>query len=239
MSLHELPRLDQERLPMSSGVTSVLRQKIVDGTLAPGTRVAEEWVSREMGVSRGPVREALRELYSEGLVVVEPHRGTFVTDITPDELQNVLIPIRFILERESCLRALPNMTEENFEDLRAVTREMRRVAESPGPESLLTLVDLDVQFHGYLVDKGGQYHTKQVWQSIQPRIRAAFYRLGLQHSDLLEIAQEHETLLELLEKQDVQIAVEALEGHIYETNLALLNLAESSSAAGEKALVDD
>lgn len=103
----------------------------------------------------------------------------------------------------------------------------------------MTLVDLDVQFHGYLVDKGGQYHTKQIWQSIQPRIRAAFYRLGLQHSDLLEIAQEHETLLELLEKQDIQIAVEALEGHIYETNLALLNLAESSSAAGEKALVDD
>lgn len=226
MSIHDLPRLNRERLTMSSGVTSVLRERIVDGTLPPGTRVAPDWVSREMGVSRGPVREALRELESEGLVVVEPHRGTFVSDITAEELRVILIPIRFILEREACLRALPSVTELHFSDLEGITKEMRRVAKEAGPDALARLVDLDVAYHKYLVDLGGQYHAAQIWQSIQPRIRAGFYRLGFQHQDLLEIAEEHEMLLSALRTKDPETCVNALESHICATQLALLDLAD-------------
>ena len=83
---------------MRSEITEALRMRIIDGTLSPGIRISEDWVASEMGVSRGPVREAIRELENEGLLVVLPYRGTFVSEISTSELRNTLIPIRLILE---------------------------------------------------------------------------------------------------------------------------------------------
>ena len=226
----ELPRLNREQSTMSSGITEALRHRIIDGTLPPGTRVAEEWVSREMGVSRGPVREALRELENEGLVVVYAYRGAFVNEITTDELRDVLIPVRLVLEREACLRALPTMTEKDFGALDAIADEMRVVAAAGEAGALLALVDLDVRYHEYLTELGGQYHTLQIWRAIQPRIRAGFYRLGSRHRDLLEISDEHKILLAALRTRDPRVAVDALEIHICTTQLALLEQVESPLA---------
>lgn len=219
----ELPRLNREQSTMRSGITEALRHRIIDGTLPPGTRVAEEWVSREMGVSRGPVREALRELENEGLVVVYAYRGAFVNEITTDELRDVLIPVRLVLEREACLRALPIMTDGDFRALDEIADEMRVVAAANEGGALLALVDLDVRYHEYLTELGGQYHTLQIWRTIQPRIRAGFYRLGSRHRDLLEISEEHKALLAALRTRDPKVAVDALEIHICTTQLALLD----------------
>ena len=219
----ELPRLKREQATMRYGITDALRHRIIDGTLPPGTQVAEEWVSREMGVSRGPVREALRELENEGLLVVRPYRGAFVNEITTEELRDVLIPVRFILERQACLRALPTMTEKDFEALDNITEQMRSVAASQDEGTLLTLVDLDIAYHEYLTELGGQYHTLQLWRSIQPRIRAGFFQLGSRHRDLLEIAKEHKALLAVLRTRDPEAALDALETHICTTQLELVN----------------
>jgi len=67
---------------MRSGITEALRLRIIDGTFSPGIRISEDWVAREMGVSRGPVRESIRELENEGLLIVLPYRGTFVNEIS-------------------------------------------------------------------------------------------------------------------------------------------------------------
>jgi DNA-binding GntR family transcriptional regulator len=208
---------------MRSGVTEALRHRIIDGTLPPGTRVAEEWVSNEMGVSRGPVREALRALENEGLVIVNAYRGTVVSEITTDELRNILIPVRLILEREACLRALPTMTEKDFQVLDDIADQMGVVAAAGQSGALLALVDLDVSYHEYLTELGGQYHTLQIWRTIQPRIRAGFYRLGSRHRDLREICDEHKALLAALRTRDPRVAVDALEIHICTTQLELLD----------------
>jgi DNA-binding GntR family transcriptional regulator len=222
----ELPRINREQSKLSSGITEVLRRKIIDGSLSPGARISEEWVSREMDMSRGPVREALRELENEGLVVVQAYRRAVVSEITTEELREVLIPVRFILEREACLKALPAMTETNFETLERLVEEMRGVAESQRDDSLLTLADLDASFHEYIVGLCGQYHTLQLWKSILPRICASFFHLGSWHQDLKEIADEHKILLNALRTGDPAIAISALEIHICTTQLELLNRAE-------------
>jgi DNA-binding GntR family transcriptional regulator len=233
----ELPKLNREQSTMRSGITEALRHRIIDGTLPPGTRVSEEWVSREMGVSRGPVREALRELENEGLLVVYAYRGAFVNGISTDELRDVLIPVRLVLEREACLRALPIMTESDFRALDEITDEMRAVAEASESGALLALVDLDVRYHELLTELGGQYHTLQIWRSIQPRIRAGFYRLGSKHQDLREISEEHKTLLAALRTRDPLVAVTALETHICTTQLALLDQLESSGEVSEDGVI--
>lgn len=224
----ELPRLRREQATMRSEITDALRHKIIDGTLPPGTRIAEEWVSGEMGVSRGPVREALRELENEGLVVMHAYRGSFVSEITTAELRDILMPVRLVLEREACLRALPGMTENDFQVLDDIADQMRVVAAAGQSGALLALVDLDVRYHEFLTELGGQYHTLQIWRTIQPRIRAGFYRLGSGHRDLLEISDEHKALLAALRTRDPRVAVDALEIHICTSQLVLLDQVDGS-----------
>jgi DNA-binding GntR family transcriptional regulator len=218
---------------MRSSITEALRHRIINGTLPPGTRISEEWVSREMGVSRGPVREALRELENEGLIIVQAYKGAIVSEITTDDLRDVLIPVRLILESNACLRALSTMTESDFATLGDIVDQMRLVAIAGQSDALLALVDLDVRYHEYLTGLCDQYHTLQIWRSIQPRIRAGFYRLGSRHRDLNEISEEHKVLLDALRTRDPAVAISALETHICTTQLELLDKVDVSVAATE------
>jgi DNA-binding GntR family transcriptional regulator len=208
---------------MRSGITEALRMRIIDGTFSPGIRISEDFVAGEMGVSRGPVREAIRELENEGLLIVLPYRGTFVNEISTSELRNTLIPIRLILEQQACAVSLKNMGEVDFQFLSEIVEKMRAAAKE---KNLDTLVDLDIQYHQYLMDLSKQYHAIQLWNTIQPRIRVGFYRLGLRHSDYQEITAEHENLLEALRSKNPKIVFPALEHHICTDQFRLLDRIE-------------
>jgi len=218
-----LPVLDRNQATMRSAITKSLRLRIVDGTFLPGTRISEDWIASEMGVSRGPVREAIRELENEGLLVVVPYRGTFVNEISTDELRNTLIPIRLILEQQACAKALLIMDETNFDFLAGIVEKMKLVANKNNRNTLVALVELDVRFHQYLMNLSNQYHTTQLWNTIQPRIRVGFYRLGLKHNDYQEITSEHTNLLEALRSKDLERVFSALEHHICYDQYRLLD----------------
>jgi DNA-binding GntR family transcriptional regulator len=208
---------------MRSEITEALRLRIIDGTFSPGIRISEDWVAGEMGVSRGPVREAIRELENEGLLVVLPYRGTFVNEISTDELRSTLIPIRLILEQQACAVALPLMEEEDFSFLSEIVEKMRVVAKKNNLDTLVELVELDVRYHQYIMNLSKQYHAIQLWNTIQPRIRVGFYRLGLRHNDYQEITSEHSNLLEALRTRDSKIVFPALEHHICTDQYRLLD----------------
>lgn len=211
---------------MRSEITEALRLRIIDGTFSPGIRISEDWVAGEMGVSRGPVREAIRELENEGLLVVLPYRGTFVNEISTDELRSTLIPIRLILEQQACAVALPIMEEEDFAFLAGIVEKMRLVAKKNNLDTLVELVELDVRYHQYIMNLSKQYHAIQLWNTIQPRIRVGFYRLGLRHNDYQEITSEHSNLLEALRTRDSKIVFPALEHHICTDQYRLLDRIE-------------
>ncbi len=208
---------------MRTSVTEALRLNIVNGTLQPGSRVSEDWVASEMGISRGPVREALRELENEGLLEIKAYRGTFFKEITTDEIRNILIPIRFILESRACVLALPTMTEANFQILADIIGRMGVVVTAGGEDALLKLVELDVQYHHFLMSLSSQYHALQLWKAIEPRIRIGFYRLGLKHVDFQEIVLEHQVLLDSFRTRDLKVALKALEHHICTGQFKLLD----------------
>ena len=217
-----LSRLSRGRLTIASEVTDALRLRIIEGTLPPGTRLGEEKISREMEISRGPVREALRELEKEGIISVEPYRGAVVIGISEAELRSVLIPVRWILEKSAVEQAIRKMSDEDFESLAAITRKMREVADSGSETTLRDLVELDVTFHRIVVEFSGGYHTKQLWLAIQPRIRMGFYQLGSRHYHSSEIVQEHEELLAALRTRDLAVVLDALDAHAMTSPLELL-----------------
>ena len=179
------------------------------GKLEDGERLIEDRIATELKTSRGPVREALRQLEHEGFVVSYPYRGAVVLGVSDEEVQDVLIPIRLTLERFSFDKALDLMEDADFAEL---AKEVWVMGEAARTNDLFRSVDADLRFHALVLSRSGQPHTAQVWRTIAPRIRAYFFRYG--RSNLKRIAEEHRELLEALQTRDPNVIGAALESHI-------------------------
>ena len=182
------------------------------GRLDDGERLIEDRIAQELKTSRGPVREALRQLEHEGLVVSYPYRGAVVLGVSDEEVQEVLIPIRLTLERFSFAKALERMGDDEFAEL---AKQIWFMGEAARANDLLRCVEADVRFHEIVLERSGQAHTVQVWHTIAPRIRAYFFRYG-RSADLARIAVEHAALLEALQTRDLDVVNASLERHIKE-----------------------
>lgn len=205
-----IPASSAKAGPRGQQVVERLRNAIVAGRIAPGERLIEATLSQKLGTSRGPVREALHQLENEGLVMSVPYKGAVVLGVSDEEVQQVLIPIRIVLERYSFTKALALMNDEDFAELGKQIWVMEQTA---GKGDLLGMVEADLRFHEIVLDASGQLHTAQIWRSIEPRIRAYFVRYGREAS-LQLMADEHRELLEVMQTRDVDRVLGQLERHI-------------------------
>jgi len=204
------PSARKRRGPRREQVVDYLREAITLGKLADGDRLIEGTIAGELHTSRGPVREALRQLEHEGLVVSYPYRGAVVTGVSEEEIAEVLIPIRLTLERFSFLKALERMDDGDFAEL---AKEVWQMQQAAGANDLARSVEADIRFHELVLDRSGQPHTAQIWRSVAPRIRAYFFRWG-RNADLAVIALEHAQLLETMQTHDRGKVLAAVERHI-------------------------
>ncbi|HUQ23173.1 MAG TPA: GntR family transcriptional regulator [Gaiellaceae bacterium] len=196
--------------PRVQQVTESLRTAIISGRFEPGDRLIESALSSELGTSRGPVREALRQLENEGLVMSFPYRGAVVLGVSDEEVQEVLIPIRLTLERYSWVQALDKLTDDDFAEL---GKQIWLMEQAGKGNDLTKLVEADLAFHEIVISASGQLHTVQLWRTIWPRIRAYFYRYERFRS-FEETVEEHRELLEALQTRDPEIALAVLQRHI-------------------------
>ena len=205
-----MPPEQPTRSPRREQVLEALREAIWTGKLEDGERLIEDRIASELKTSRGPVREALRQLEHEGLVVSYPYRGAVVLGVSDEEVREVLVPIRLVLEKFSFTKAAELMSDEDFAEL---AKEVWQMGEAARTNDLARSVEADIRFHELMLERSGQPHTAQVWRSILPRTRVYFFRYG-REGDLERIAVEHGELLASLQTRDpVTIAV-ALEAHI-------------------------
>jgi DNA-binding GntR family transcriptional regulator len=191
-------------------VLDALREEIMLGKLADGERLIEDQIARRLETSRGPVREALRQLEHEGLVVSYPYRGAVVLGVSDEEVQHVLIPIRLTLERYCFLKAIERMDGSDFAEL---AKEVWLMGEAARENDLMAAVEADIRFHEFVLGHSGQQHSAQLWGAIAPRIRAYFFRYG-RTSDLARIAGEHSDLLTAMQTRELDVWTKALEHHI-------------------------
>lgn len=197
--------------PRAHQVIETLRTAIISGRFEPGDRLIESALSAELGTSRGPVREALRQLENEGLVMSFPYRGAVVLGgVSDEEVHEVLIPIRLTLERYSFTRAIETMTDDDFAEL---GKQIWRMEQAGKADDLLKLVEADLRFHEIVIAASGQLHTVQIWRTIWPRIRAYFVRYE-RYRSFEETVEEHRELLAALQTRDPAIVVAQLERHI-------------------------
>lgn len=191
-------------------VLDALREDIMTGRLESGTRLIEEKIATDLSTSRGPVREALRELEHEGLVTAYPYRGVVVSGVSDEEVFEVLIPIRMTLETFAFTTALHQLTDEDFADLAKHVWVMEDAARS---SDLTRLVEADLAFHEIVLARSGRPHVLQLWRSIWPRIRGYFFRYG-RLRPLNQTVSEHRQLLAAVQTRDLKIVLAALERHI-------------------------
>lgn len=196
--------------PRGQQVVEAVRTAIISGRFEPGDRLIESTLSAEFGTSRGPVREALRQLENEGLVMSFPYRGAVVLGVSDEEVQEVLIPIRLTLERYSFVRALEKLSDDDFAEL---GKQIWLMEQAGKANDLIKLVEADLRFHEIVISASGQPHTVQIWRTIEPRIRAYFYRYERFRS-FAETVEEHRVLLDALQTRDPAIVLAQLERHI-------------------------
>jgi len=196
--------------PRAQQVVEILRTAIISERFEPGDRLIESALSTEFGTSRGPVREALRQLENEGLVMSFPYRGAVVLGVSDEEVHEVLIPIRLTLERYSFARALDKLTDDDFAEL---GKQIWLLEQAGKANDLIKLVEADLCFHEIVISASGQPHTVQIWRTIEPRIRAYFYRYERFRS-FEETVEEHRVLLAALQTRDPAIVLAQLERHI-------------------------
>jgi DNA-binding GntR family transcriptional regulator len=197
-------------------VTTAIREAIVHGVLAPGERLREEDLAEELDMSRGPIREAMRQLEQEGLITSYPYRGTAVAEISTQEVLEVLSPIRATLERFALGSVFEDLTEDDFAGFAAVVDEMAIAA---AESNLSRVVEVDLAFHRLLVQRSGHFHSLQIWDMIAPRMRVVFFRMGPAHTSLKTIADQHRRLLADLQSGDLELAKDSLAEHIAEPQL--------------------
>jgi DNA-binding GntR family transcriptional regulator len=202
--------VSDRRAPRREAVVEALRDAIMRGELVDGERLIEDKIARELHTSRGPVREALRQLEHEGFVVSFPYRGAVVLGVSDEEVQRVLIPVRLVLEQYTFPLAAGVMTDDEFAELAKEVWQMREAART---SDIARSVEADIRFHELMLERAEQPHTAQIWRLIAPRIRAYFYRYG-RFADLDGIASDHDELLTALQTRDADTINAALEQHI-------------------------
>ncbi len=164
----------QNHKPLREIVYEELKRQIMVGEIAPGTRMMEVELADEMGVSRTPVREAIRKLEKEGLVTIEPRRGAYASDISAKEMVDIL-EVRQDLEGMAAGIAAQKITEEGKEELERLVQVYK---ESVEKEDIEEIIANDEAFHKYIVSLSGNKTLIKMVSQVQElvlRFRYIYY----------------------------------------------------------------
>ena len=164
----------QNHKPLREIVYEELKRQIMVGEIAPGTRMMEVELAEEMGVSRTPVREAIRKLEKEGLVTIEPRRGAYASDISAKEMVDIL-EVRQDLEGMAAGIAAQKITEEGKTELTEIARRYRESVEKGDVDEIIRN---DEAFHKYIVGLSGNKTLVKMVSQVQElalRFRYIYY----------------------------------------------------------------
>ena len=199
-----------EYLPLRDVVFQTLRQAILRGELKPGERLMEIQLANKLGVSRTPIREAIRKLELEGLVLMIPRRGAEVAEITEKSLRDVL-EVRGALEELAVDLACERITEEDISKLKEAAKEFESTLSN---EDVTKIAEADVKFHDIIYFATDNQKLIQLLYNLREqmyRYRVEYLKRKEVHETLIS---EHEHIIACLETRDKHAAKEAICTHI-------------------------
>ena len=214
-------------------VLGALRAAILATEIPPGARLLEANVAARMGVSRAPVREAIRHLEQEGLVEFFPHRGAVVVGVPEAEI-GAIYELRAIIEARATSSVAQSITDEQLATLEALIDEMRKVLPSKDTEAV---ADIDLRFHELIVEWSGMRLLRHIWSSLDGLVRLRSYQaLGRPGKDqryfTQNVAGSHVAVIEALRSRDPDRAAQAATEHVLEVPTILASIASRRTGSG-------
>lgn len=195
---------------LGAQVARVLRQRIVRGDLAPGTRITEEALAEEFDVSRGPIRDALTQLSFENLVEVQRPRGVYITGLTKDDVDQ-LYSLRGALEQLALSRAMRVDDASRWAPMAAAVGRMGAAADA-GDHAAFVTADLD--FHSQIYALADHPRLEGAWSQYLPTF-AALLEVTINHDeDLHESSGDHFTLMDVMRTGTSEEASAVLAAHL-------------------------
>jgi len=217
-------RLDNYK-PLRELVFEGLRESILDGRLEPGQRLMEIQLAEQMGVSRTPVREAIRKLELEGLVVMIPRKGAYVADMSMKDISEVF-EIRSALEGLAAELAAERISENELERLE---RYLYEIAEAIENNDLDRCIEVDTGFHEELFSASHNAKLEQMISNLREQIQR-FRIQSLARPGRMETAlQEHRALVEAIGQRDSELARQLAQEHIESAENALISCIQVSA----------
>ena len=199
-----------EYLPLRDVVFNTLRKAILRGELKPGERLMEIQLANKLGVSRTPIREAIRKLELEGLVLMIPRKGAEVAQITEKNMQDVL-EVRKALEELSVQLACERITPEQVEEMKMAAEDFRKVLKSCVATKI---AEADVKFHDIIFAAT----NNQRLITLLNNLREQMYRFRVEYLKQKEcypqLLEEHDKLIALISGGEVEEACELMGCHI-------------------------
>jgi DNA-binding GntR family transcriptional regulator len=210
---------------LTEQAAEAIRSRIVNGEFQLGEALSEITLAGELGVSKTPVREAFLQLKNEGLVDIQPQRGTFVFQMTSEQVRQLTV-LRELLEMEALRIAMRGDGRRIAEILNELMGRMER-AVAADDSGLYRALDNDL--HQHIIMASGNQFIEAAYNSIAFRVQALRNRLSRQPAENQRSLQEHRELIELVNANDTDGAVAKLLEHIRATLRAYIAFVEATS----------
>lgn len=211
-------------LTLKQHVCQIIREKLLSGAVKPGSRLSDDLLARELGISRSPVREALGQLASEGLIEQRPRAGAFVKQLDRREVEE-LYEIREALERYAVRKAAAGIRAESLAQLRRLCREMRSfVRQHPKCGTKIALAELrrrissnDLAFHSLILEAAENRQMTKLVTDFKILMQIFVHFVPAKHDDfqgLINTYRYHRRITQALHKRDAKTAAVWMVRHI-------------------------
>jgi DNA-binding GntR family transcriptional regulator len=201
--------LDNPRLVDSA--LQAIRTSILEGHIAPGERLLEMQLAAELGISRGPLREALHLLEKDGIIFSVPRRGKFVHTFDLKAIDEVY-SLRRVLETFAARLAVERMTDEGYERLRLAYQRMGEAAHAENDQRLSRE---DIAFHRELIELAEHDLLKRAWlENIDGKLQILLNVTTQTHHRLQDALERHKLILEAAGTRDARLMQKVVERHI-------------------------
>lgn len=197
---------------LGADIAERLRNAILTGYFGPGERLPEEHLAKTMGVSRGPVREALAALEREGLIITRRNRGAFVAQLSSEDLDEVY-SLRVAIERLAVERCVANASESDIDDLQRVVDRIAELMERGITEQ--ETAELDLEFHDIIYRSGRHHRLYDVWATLRQQIHILLLNRNVAHEDFRSlVVPAHQEIVDAIRARDLERTIQITMEHV-------------------------
>jgi DNA-binding GntR family transcriptional regulator len=209
--------------PLREVVFESVRGAIISGVLKPGERLMEVQLAEKLGVSRTPIREAIRKLELEGLVIMMPRKGAYVADLSLKDITDVL-EIRAALEGLASGLAALRITDEEIEGLELTAQQFHQALEA---DDFDMIVQKDMEFHDRIFKATRNEKLLQITNNLREQVQRFRIMYINKSNKSKDLAKEHYEIAEAISKRNIDMAERIAKRHIENAEKYILTMAGS------------